>query len=98
MHCWLLTQYAIIMVQFLPGLRKIKLPAGHIPLFKVYRLRHFLMTVFTPFNSSYICLKENCAKQLNTLITLKEEIHRKTEIEHFFPKLSTPFCKITLAS
>ena len=27
MHCQLLTQYAIIMVQFLAGLRKIKLPA-----------------------------------------------------------------------
>ena len=28
MHCRLLTQYAIIMVQFLAGLRKIKLRAG----------------------------------------------------------------------
>ena len=27
MHCRLLAQYAIIMVQFLPGLRKIKLRA-----------------------------------------------------------------------
>ena len=30
MHCRLLTQYAIIMVQFLTGLRKIKLRAGYL--------------------------------------------------------------------
>ena len=30
MHCRLLTQYAIVMVQFLAGLRKIKLLAAHI--------------------------------------------------------------------
>ena len=29
MHCRLLTEYAIIMVQFLAGLRKIKLRAAH---------------------------------------------------------------------
>ena len=29
MHCRLLTQYAIIMVQFLAGLRKIKLLPAH---------------------------------------------------------------------
>ena len=29
MHCRLLTQYATTMVQFLAGLRKIKLPPAH---------------------------------------------------------------------
>ena len=29
MHCRLLTQYAIVMVQFKAGLRKIKLRAAH---------------------------------------------------------------------
>ena len=31
MHCRLLTQYAIIMVQFLAGLRKVKLRPGKGP-------------------------------------------------------------------
>ena len=36
MHCRLLTEYVIIMVQFLAGLRKIKFPPGKC-LFIVYK-------------------------------------------------------------
>ena len=43
MHCRLLTQYAIIMVQFLAGLRKIKLRAAVPKDYEIY---------FSPFNSS----------------------------------------------
>ena len=55
MHCRLLTQYAIIMVQFLAGLRKIKLPPGGVLSSKSYvdvpaghRKSDYLYTNFLP--------------------------------------------------
>ena len=75
MHCRLLTQYAIIMVQFLAGLRKIKLPAGYTSTTFFVCLVAFKVSLLLINTSKLLVNQERTHIEMNKVFRYLRDMH-----------------------